>query len=228
MRLDRYLSNLKYGTRNEITKKIKSKKVTVNGNVVTDSRYKVDTENDLVTLEGIEIFYKETVLLMVHKPAGVISANKDGLHETVLDLIGEPYNRFDLRIAGRLDIDTEGLILLTNDGKLLHKIISPNKDVYKKYYVKTVSKFDSKKLLKQFEIKDGRDIMFTPLLPKVEQISDNEFYLSIKEGKFHQVKRMVEHFNNKVVYLKRVSIGNIELDKDLEKGRYKEIIEYKT
>lgn len=227
MRLDRYLANLKYGTRNEITKKIKSKKVTVNGIVVTDSRYKVDTINDLVTLEGIEIFYKETVLLMVHKPAGVISANKDGLHETVLDLIGEPYNRFDLRIAGRLDIDTEGLILLTNDGKLLHKIISPNKDVYKKYYVKTESKFDSKKLLKQFEIKDGRDIMFTPLLPKVEQISDNEFYLSIKEGKFHQVKRMVEHFNNKVVYLKRVSIGNIELDKDLEKGRYKEIIEYK-
>ena len=226
MRLDRYLANLKYGTRNEITKKIKSKKVTVNGIVVTDSRYKVDTINDLVTLEGIEIFYKETVLLMVHKPAGVISANKDGLHETVLDLIGEPYNRFDLRIAGRLDIDTEGLILLTNDGKLLHKIISPNKDVYKKYYVKTESKFDSKKLLKQFEIKDGRDIMFTPLLPKVEQISDNEFYLSIKEGKFHQVKRMVEHFNNKVVYLKRVSIGNIELDKDLEKGRYKEIIEY--
>ncbi len=227
MRLDRYLANLKYGTRNEITKKIKSKKVTVNGKVITESRYKVDTKNDLVTLEGIEIFYKETVLLMVHKPAGVISANKDGLHETVLDLIGEPYNRFDLRIAGRLDIDTEGLILLTNDGKLLHKIISPNKDVYKKYYVKTESKFDSKKLLKQFEIKDGRDIMFTPLLPKVEQISDNEFYLSIKEGKFHQVKRMVEHFNNKVVYLKRVSIGNIELDKDLEKGRYKEIIEYK-
>ncbi|KFZ26614.1 MAG: Ribosomal small subunit pseudouridine synthase A [Candidatus Izimaplasma bacterium HR2] len=227
MRLDRYLANLKYGTRNEITKKIKSKKVTVNGIVVTDSRYKVDTINDLVILEGIEIFYKETVLLMVHKPAGVISANKDGLHETVLDLIGEPYNRFDLRIAGRLDIDTEGLILLTNDGKLLHKIISPNKDVYKKYYVKTESKFDSKKLLKQFEIKDGRDIMFTPLLPKVEEISDNEFYLSIKEGKFHQVKRMVEHFNNKVVYLKRVSIGNIELDKDLEKGRYKEIIEYK-
>lgn len=226
MRLDRYLANLKYGTRNEITKKIKSKKVTVNGTVITDSRYKVNTITDLVTLEGEEIFYKETILLMLHKPAGVISANKDGLHETVLDLIGEPYNRFDLRIAGRLDIDTEGLILLTNDGKLLHKIISPNKDVYKKYYVKVESKFDSKKLLKEFEIKDGRDILFTPLLPAVEQISDNEFYLSIKEGKFHQVKRMVEHFNNKVVYLKRVAIGNIELDKDLEKGRYKEIEDY--
>ncbi len=227
MRLDRYLANLKYGTRNEITKKIKSKKVTVNGKTITESRYKVDTKNDLVTFEGIEIFYKETILLMVHKPSGVISANKDGLHETVLDLIGEPYNRFDLRIAGRLDIDTEGLILLTNDGKLLHRIISPNKDVYKKYYVKVESKFDSSKLLKKFEIKDGRDFMFTPLLPKVEQISDDEFYLSIKEGKFHQVKRMVEHFNNKVVYLKRVSIGNIDLDPSLEKGRYKEIIDYK-
>lgn len=226
MRLDRYLANLKYGTRNEITKKIKSKKVTVNGNVITDPRYKVETLKDLVTLEGIEIFYKETVLLMLNKPSGIISANKDGLHQTVLELIGEPYNRFDLRIAGRLDLDTEGLILLTNDGKLLHRIISPNKDVYKKYYVKVESKFDSNKLLNKFEIKDGRDFLFTPLLPIVEQISDNEFYLSIKEGKFHQVKRMVEHFNNKVVYLKRVSIGNIELDETLEKGRYKEITEY--
>ncbi len=227
MRLDRYLANLKYGTRNEITKKIKSKKVTVNGNIETDSRYKVDTDNDKVTFEGKEVFYKETILIMLNKPSGVISANKDGLHETVLDLIGEPYNRFELRIAGRLDIDTEGLILLTNDGKLLHKIISPNKDVYKKYYVKVESKFDSNKLLNEFEIKDGRDYMFTPLLPKVEQISDDEFYLSIKEGKFHQVKRMVEHFNNKVIYLKRVSIGNIELDESLEKGRYREVLDYK-
>ena len=227
MRLDRYLANLKYGTRNEITKKIKSKKVTVNGTIETDARYKVDTANDKVTFEGKEVFYKDTVLLMLNKPSGVISANKDGLHETVIDLIGEPYNRFELRIAGRLDIDTEGLILLTNDGKLLHKIISPNKDVYKKYYVKVESKFDSKKLLKEFQIKDGRDLLFTPLLPIVEQISDNEFYLSIKEGKFHQVKRMVEHFNNKVIYLKRVSIGNIELDESLEKGRYKEVLDYK-
>ena len=226
MRLDRYLANLKYGTRNQITKKIKSKKVTVNGDIVTDSRYKVDTKNDLVVFEGQEIFYKETILIMLNKPSGVISANKDGLHETVIDLIGEPYNRFDLRIAGRLDIDTEGLILLTNDGKLLHKIISPNKDVYKKYYVKVESPFDSNKLLKPFEIKDGRDLLFTPLLPKVEQISEDEFYLSIKEGKFHQIKRMVQHFNNKVIYLKRVSIGNIELDDSLEKGRYKEITDY--
>jgi len=227
MRLDRYLANLKYGTRNEITKKIKSKKVTVNGNIETDARYKVDTSKDRVTFEGKEVFYKDTVLLMLNKPSGVISANKDGLHETVIDLIGEPYNRFELRIAGRLDIDTEGLILLTNDGKLLHKIISPNKDVYKKYFVKVESKFDSNKLLKEFQIKDGRDLLFTPLLPIVEQISDNEFYLSIKEGKFHQVKRMVEHFNNKVIYLKRVSIGNIELDESLEKGRYKEVLDYK-
>jgi 16S rRNA pseudouridine516 synthase len=227
MRLDRYLANLKYGTRNEITKKIKSKSVTVNGKIETDPRYKVDTTNDKVVFEGEEVFYKDTILLMLNKPSGVISANKDGLHETVLDLIGEPYNRFELRIAGRLDIDTEGLILLTNDGKLLHKIISPNKDVYKKYFVKVESKFDSSKLLKEFQIKDGRDLLFTPLLPKVEQISDDEFYLSIKEGKFHQVKRMVEHFNNKVIYLKRVSIGNIELDESLEKGRYREVLDYK-
>lgn len=226
MRLDRYLANLKYGTRNEISKDIKNKKVTVNGEVIKDTRYKVDTANDKVEYYGEEVFYKETILIMLNKPAGVISANKDGLHKTVLDFINEPYSRFDLRIAGRLDIDTEGLILLTNDGKLLHKIISPNKDVYKKYYVEVESKFDCNKLLKEFEIKDGRDIPFTPLLPKVEQISDTKFYLSIKEGKFHQVKRMVEHFNNKVVYLKRVSIGNIVLDETLEKGRFKEIIDY--
>jgi len=226
MRLDRYLANLKYGTRNEVTKKIKNKNVTVNGNIEINSKYKVDTVNDKVTFEGKEVFYKETVLIMLNKPSGVISANKDGLHKTVIDLIGEPYNRFELKIAGRLDIDTEGLILLTNDGKLLHKIISPNKDVYKKYYVKVGSKFDSSKLLEEFKIKDGRDLLFAPLLPKVEKISDTEFYLSIKEGKFHQVKRMVEHFSNKVIYLKRVSIGNIELDESLAKGEYREVLDY--
>lgn len=226
MRLDKYLANLKYGTRNEISKKIRNKTVLVDGKVITDPKYKVDTKHEEVTIDGIKVFYKETVLLMLNKPKGVISANKDGLHKTVIDLIGEPYCRFELKIAGRLDIDTEGLILLTNNGKLLHKIISPNKDVYKKYYVKVESKFDSKKLLKEFQIKDGRGLLFTPMLPVVEQISDCEFFLSIKEGKFHQVKRMIEHYNNKVIYLKRVSIGNITLDDSLDKGEYKEILDY--
>mgnify|MGYP000866442351 CR=1 FL=1 len=134
------------------------------------------------SFEGQEIYYKETILLMVNKPSGVISANKDGLHETVLDLIGEPYNRFDLRIAGRLDIDTEGLILLTNDGKLLHKIISPNKDVYKKYYVEVDNPFDSKKLLRPMTILDGASHEYTPLPPRVEELTETSFYLEIKEG----------------------------------------------
>lgn len=222
MRLDKVLVNLKYGSRKELQAVIKKGYVTVNNVVIKKPDTKV-SEQDVITLFDEEVYYKEKVVLMLHKPSGYVSANKDGLHKTVFELIDEPYNRFDLNIAGRLDIDTEGLMLLTNDGKYLHNIITPNKDVYKKYYVETKEPFAASKLLKPFEINDGREQPYTPLTPKVEQITDKTFYLSIKEGKFHQVKRMVSHFNNEVTYLKRVAIGEIELDEGLALGEYKEI-----
>ena len=228
MRLDRFLSNLKYGTRKEIQKAIKRKLVYVNNTLISNVAHKIDPVKDVVVFNEEEVYYKETILLMMNKPSGYISANKDGKEKIVFELINEPYSRFDLSIAGRLDKDTEGLLLLTNNGKLLHNIISPNKDVYKKYFVRVENKFKNpKKLENEYEILDGRDYPFKPNTPYVEKINDYEFYLSIKEGKFHQVKRMVEHFSNKVVYLKRVQVGQIKLDETLRLGGYKEIIDYK-
>jgi len=227
MRLDRLLANLKYGTRKEIQKVMKNQRVKVDDKVIKDTRYKVDPLKQKVTFDDIEIFYKESILIMLNKPSGYISATHDKTDKTVIDLIKEPYSRFDLSIAGRLDKDTEGLLLLTNNGKLLHNIISPNKDVYKKYYVKVEKPFPNpSKLDSDYEIKDGRDYLFKPQKPIIEKINDYEFYISIKEGKFHQIKRMVEHFSNNVIYLKRISIGKIELDSNLLLGEYKELIDY--
>ena len=228
MRLDRFLSNLKYGTRKEIQKAIKRKYVYVNDILISNVAHKIDPDKDIVVFNDEKVYYKETILLMMNKPTGYISANKDGKEKTVLELINDPHSRFDLSIAGRLDKDTEGLLLLTNNGKLLHNIISPNKDVYKKYFVRVENPMKKPERLEgEYEIFDGRDYLYTPSKPIVERINDHEFYLSIKEGKFHQVKRMIGHFSNNVVYLKRVQIGQIKLDETLKLGEYKEIIDYK-
>ena len=223
MRIDKLLSNMKYGTRKEVGKSIKKGYLKINGKVVKDNSFKVNPIEDNVVFHDEIVVYKENILLMLNKPKGYVSANYDALHPTVLDLIDEPYSRLDLKIAGRLDIDTEGLLLLTDSGEMIHNLISPKKDVYKKYFVRTKEPFDPTKLLWDFEILDGKNQPFKPLTPIVEKLTDNEFYLSIKEGKFHQVKRMVAHFNNEVTYLKRVSVGDIILDEELKLGEYKEI-----
>lgn len=222
MRLDKLFVSMKYGSRKEIKQICRKGFVTVNDVVIKDSSHNVDPLKDIIMFGDEEIIYKENVLLMLHKPAGYVSANKDGLHPTVFELIKEPYSRLNLNIAGRLDIDTEGLLLLTDNGELLHELISPNKNIYKTYLVRTNKPFDPKVLLKPFEIMDGKDRPYIPLTPFVEKINDYEFYLSIKEGKFHQVKRMVKHFRAEVIYLKRVAFGDIPLG-DLPLGEYKEI-----
>lgn len=222
MRLDKYISNLKYGTRKEVTKYIKDGLVKVNDNIIKNPSFQLKEQTDKVFLEDELLYYSDAILLMVHKPKGYVSANRDNLHQTVMDLLEEPYTRFDLNIAGRLDIDTEGLILLTNNGKILHNIISPKKDIYKKYYVEVDKPFNLSKFEKPFTILDGKENPYTPAIPSYEQLTETTFYLSIKEGKFHQVKRMCRHFGSEVIYLKRVSIGDIELN-DLEIGTYKEV-----
>ncbi|AIO19667.1 Ribosomal small subunit pseudouridine synthase A [Candidatus Izimaplasma bacterium HR1] len=222
MRLDKLLVNMKYGSRKEMKAVCKNKQVTVNDEVIKDSSINIDPVNDKITIFGEEVIYKENILLMLHKPQGYVSANKDGLHETVFDLLEEPYTRLKLNIAGRLDIDTEGLLLLTDNGDLLHDLISPNKNIYKTYLVRTDQKFNPDSLLKEFEILDGKNNPYTPSKPFIEKINDFEFYISIKEGKYHQVKRMVEHFRREVIYLKRVAYGDISLG-DLEIGKYREI-----
>lgn len=226
MRLDKYLSNLKYGTRSEVQSKIKKGFVTVNNIVIKESKTQIKPEDDMIVIDGEKTYYKNTILLIMNKPAGYLSTSEVGKQKTVYELLKEPYSRLSLNIAGRLDKDTEGLLILTNDGDLLHSIITPKKQVYKKYYVKTLNAFDISNFDKKYEILDGRDRPYIPLKSYAEFISDNEFYLSIMEGKFHQVKRMIQHFDNEVIYLKRVSIGKIVLDETLKIGEYRELEEY--
>jgi len=223
MRIDKLLSNLKYGSRNDIKKMVKNKLIEVNGETIKSSSIQVNPDTDQIYLDGIKVYYKEEVVLMLNKPKDYVCANKDGLHKTVFELIEEPYNRFDLNIAGRLDIDTVGLVILTNSGTIVHSLISPNKDVYKTYIVEVDKPFDHNLLLEDMEILDGANNPYVPLPRKVETLSPLKFKLSIKEGKFHQVKRMVQHCGSKVVNLKRVSIGDIILDESLDYGEYKEI-----
>lgn len=223
MRIDKLLSNLKYGSRKDVERMIKQKRVFVNGLLCTSGKEKVDPRVDEIMLDQEIIFYEESILLMMNKPAGYVSANHDDLHPTVFDFVKEPYNRFDLNIAGRLDIDTEGLLLLTNDGQLLHEIIHPKKNVYKEYYVEVAKSFDFACLLKSMEILDGNGAPYRPMRPIIKKIDERCFYLKIKEGKFHQIKRMVEHCGSEVVYLKRTKVGHLSLDEKMKPGELMEV-----
>ena len=222
MRLDRVLSNLNYGSRNDIREACKNSRVKVNGNIILDPSRQVFEKDEILFDENI-VFHKEVFLLMLNKPSGVISANKDNLHKTVVDLIKEPYNRYDLNICGRLDIDTVGLVLITNSGKLMHKIISPNSNIDKTYYVEYSGNINKSALESPLELLDGNGEKYTTKGSKVEILGENKCYITISEGKFHQVKRMFETINCKVTYLKRIRIGNITLDDSLNEGEYKEI-----
>ena len=222
MRLDRVLSNLNYGSRNDIKDACKNKRVIVNGNIITDPSRQV-FEKDEILFDGSVVFHKEEFLLMLNKPSGYVCANKDNLNKTVIELIKEPYNRYDLNICGRLDIDTVGLVLITNSGDLMHKIISPRSNIDKTYYVEYSGKMDKKALESPLELIDGNDELYTTKGSKVEILTDNSCNITISEGKFHQVKRMFEKIGCKITYLKRIRIGNINLDPNLKEGKYIEI-----
>lgn len=222
MRLDKLLSNLKYGSRNEIKEYIKKGLVEVNGVIIKKADIHVD-DDTVIVFDGKEVFHKSYIYLMLNKPKGYICANKDGLHKTVLELIKEPYSRYDLMIVGRLDLDTEGLLLITNDGMFCHEMTSPQRDCYKKYYVKLKNELKDYDILENgVEILDGQNNPYITKEAKIEKISDYECYISIKEGKFHQVKRMFEYINNEVIYLKRIEMGEFSLN-DLKLGEYIEL-----
>ncbi len=222
MRLDKLLSNLKYGSRSQIKEMCKDKRVKVNNVITLDSSRPV-YEADEIKVDDVIIFHKDVFLLMLNKPSDVVCANKDNLHKTVVDLIKEPYNRYELNICGRLDIDTLGLVLITNSGKLMHKIISPNSNIDKTYYVEYSGNMDKLALESPITLKDGNNEEYRTMGSKVEILGDNSCLITIHEGKFHQVKRMFEYINCKVELLKRIRIGNIYLDDNLKPGEYKEI-----
>lgn len=225
MRLDKLLANMGYGTRKEVKQLLKQKAVTVDGATVKDPSMHVDPAQQEIAVFDEKLEYKEFIYIMMNKPAGVLSATFDAFDETVIDLLDENTQRFKPFPVGRLDKDTEGLMFLTNDGELAHRLISPKKHVPKKYYAKVkglVTDEDVKAFEQGVTLDDGYVTMPGKLeILKTDNISD--VYVTIFEGKFHQIKRMFEARNKKVVYLKRLSIGSLVLDEQLKLGEYREL-----
>ena len=226
-RIDKILSNLGYGSRSELKKLCKSGLVKVNGKVINNPGVQVDVENDEILFDGEKVVYKEFIYLMLNKPDGYISATFDKRDPIVLDLIDKEALIFEPFPVGRLDKDKEGLLVLTNDGQLAHRVLSPKKHVPKTYYAKVegvVTEEDVKAFAEGVTLDDGYETMPAELeILKSDDISEIE--LTIHEGKFHQVKRMFESVGKKVVYLKRLSMGKLKLDEGLALGEYRELTE---
>ncbi|MCR1950580.1 MULTISPECIES: pseudouridine synthase [unclassified Clostridium] len=227
-RLDKVLSNLGYGTRKEIKQAVRKGLIEVNGEVVKDNGMQVDPEVDKIYVNGEEIFYRKYIYLMMNKPDGVISATFDNRDETVIDLLEIEHQVFNPFPVGRLDKDTVGLLLLTNDGDLNHRLISPKWKVDKVYYAKIdkkVTEEDIKKFKNGITLDDGYTCKEAKLEILESSENGSEVMITIQEGKFHQVKRMFEAVDKSVVYLKRVEFGTLQLDEDLEEGEYRELTE---
>ena len=221
MRLDKFLSDSTELSRKDIKALIRNKLVIVNGETVVKPDIKVN-ESDIVTVEGKEISYRKFIYLILNKPSGYVSATEDKKYPVVTDLVPEKYRHYNVFCAGRLDIDTEGLLILTNDGDLVHDITSPKKNVYKRYYAKLDKPLDESDKTAFAEGMQFKE--FTAKPARLEICEDRtDAYVEIAEGKFHQVKRMFERVGKTVTYLKRVSIGGLELPKDLPLGDMVEI-----
>lgn len=222
IRLDRFLSEMGVGSRADVKKQIRWGKVTVDGRCIRQPEFKMDEQSAVVTYKGMPVAYQKFSYYMLNKPAGVVSATADKKDKTVLDLI-EGNKRKDLFPVGRLDKDTEGLLLLTNDGELAHRLLSPKKHVDKVYYARVagiVTDEDVRVFAEGMEIGDG-DTAKPSVLKIVQSGEESEILLTIQEGKFHQVKRMFHAVGKEVVYLKRLSMGTLTLDENLQPGQYR-------
>ena len=228
MRLDKLLAHSGLGTRKEVKKLLKTKIVEVNEKTVTDPKTHVDPDTDKVTVGGEKLDYQEFVYFMMNKPQGVISATEDLMHETVLDLLEMQDSLQEPHPVGRLDIDTEGLLILTNDGKLTHRLLSPKHHVDKRYYAE-IDGIVTEEDIVQFKEGVTLDDDYETLPADLEILSTDEeagtsvIELVIREGKFHQVKRMMQAVGKEVTYLKRLEMGPIKLDDTLELGAYREL-----
>ena len=227
MRVDKLLSNVGVASRAELKKYCKQGLISVNGKVINNPGVQVDSESDDIRFNGEKIVYREFVYIMLNKPDGYISATFDKYDPIVLDLIDQSYLVFEPFPVGRLDKDTEGLLVLTNDGQLAHRVLSPKKHVPKTYYAKIQGKVTEEDILafeKGVILDDGYETM-PAQLKILESGEQSEIELTIHEGKFHQVKRMFESVGKKVVYLKRLSMGKLKLDESLKLGEYRELTE---
>lgn len=222
MRFDKLVADSASLTRSEARKIIKSGVAAADGVIIRDIAKNIDPSASL-TVDGQAVSYRQFVYIMLNKPQGVISATEDKRKKTVLDLIGDGYKRFDLSPVGRLDIDTEGFLLLTNDGALAHELLSPSKKVGKTYFVRLEKPLSETAAA---ALENGVDIGECVTKPaQVRRICENEIELTITEGKFHQIKRMAERVGNRVAYLKRLAYGKLFLDESLPCGGFRELTE---
>ncbi len=225
MRLDNFITKALGVSRSDATKLIKNKQIIVNDKRAIKKDMYIDEQKDVIKYNNEVLTYKEFVYIMLNKPKGYLSATIDSKDKTVLDLIDIKREIFPV---GRLDKDTEGLMLLTNNGKYAHMLTSPNYHVEKKYYVELAQNINEEDIVlfcNGLQVRDGKDELYTTKQAKLDKITNNTCYVYITEGKFHQIKRMFEKINNQVVYLKRVKFGDIELDPNLELGKYRELTE---
>ena len=227
IRLDKYLADMGVGTRTETRRMVSKGQVRVNGAAVLKAEQKVETGHDEVSVNGVFVPYEEFEYYMLNKPAGIISASGDKREKTVVDLI-ESRRRKDLFPVGRLDRDTEGLLLITNDGALSHRLLSPRKHVDKVYYARVrgiVTADDGRRFEEGVDIGDEKHTLPARLVIQSNDESnmESEITLTIREGRFHQVKRMFQAVGKEVVYLKRIQMGSLVLDSTLRPGEYKKL-----
>lgn len=226
LRLDKFLADMGVGTRSDVKQYIRKGLVLVNDEVVKKPECKVDSEADQVECKGVRIGYSRYEYYMLNKPQGVVSATEDNRDKTVLELITDS-SRKDLFPVGRLDKDTEGLLLITNDGKLSHELLSPKKHVPKTYFVRVdglVTQEDIDLFAEGFQV--DAELYSKPAVLEIWKAGEqSEVHLTITEGKFHQVKRMFQAVNKPVLYLQRVRMGRLELDRSLALGEYRALTE---
>ena len=226
MRLDKLLANLQYASRKHVKKLARDGLISVNNTIIEDASQHVDPDNDIIEIGGERVIYYESLTLMMNKRRGVVSARMDDRDLTVMDDLEPVYQRHDLHIAGRLDKDTEGLLILTTDGKLLHDIISPKKAIYKYYEVIADKELkDVSRLEQPMTLLDGNNVPYESQPAIVKYHEGKQLVIGIKEGKFHQVKRMMHMLEVNVVYLKRIRINNLPLDETLAPGEVKPLDE---
>ncbi|MBC1361854.1 rRNA pseudouridine synthase [Listeria welshimeri] len=224
MRLDKLLSHTGFGSRKEVKPLLKSGAVVVNGTIQKDSKTQVNPDKDEITVHGTPVVYQEFVYFMLHKPQNVVSATEDNVSETVIDLLAQEDTLTNPFPVGRLDKDTEGLLIITNDGTLAHNLLSPKKHIDKTYYAKIDGEVlleDVKAFAEGIALDDG----YICKPARLEIINPNEIKVTIQEGKFHQVKRMFAARGKTVSYLKRISMGQLQLDESLELGEYRPLTE---
>lgn len=223
MRLDKYLSDATAHSRRDIRQLVKRNAVTVNGIAARSVDMKIDEKQDVVCVNDEKVFYRKFIYLMLNKPQGYLSATEDDRDPVVVDLVPDELKHFAPFPVGRLDKDTEGLLLLTNDGQFDHELMSPRKNLYKRYYAELDAPANAADIELFASGMEFREFTAKPARLEISPDDPCKVYVEIAEGKYHQVKRMCERAGKNVLFLKRVAIGSLQLDPALETGKVREL-----